>query len=196
MDVTAVTLRLHPKANEFLFEHYATVRKVFSDVLGQLETDYISIALINTSQQVFFLSSKPSIEQNLIENRLWRFDGCNQPEFFNQNQPKLWSELPHKDFEEVIERHKQVEPGLVSGIAIPDEFQSYKVVFSFGLKRINPEIQSKNAIHCKKLLAMGKFSLQRISEYLTFPDKLPVRQTKPKLTLIINNKVSHEYTPG
>ncbi len=196
MDVTAVKLRLHPKAHEFLFEHYAIVRKVFSDVLGQIETDYISIALINSSQQVFFLSSKPSIEQNLIENHLWPFDGCNQPDFFNQNQPRLWSELPHKDCQEAIEKHKQIDPGLVSGIAIPDEFDCYKVVFSFGLKRINPDIEHKNPIHCKKLLAMGKFSLQRIKEYLTFPDKLPVKHIKPKLTLIINNKVRHEYSLG
>lgn len=71
MDVTAVELRLHPNAKEFLFEHYVTMRKVFSDVLGQIETDYISIALINSKGQIFFISSKPSIEQNLIEKNLW-----------------------------------------------------------------------------------------------------------------------------
>lgn len=65
-DVTAVDVTLHPKAKEFLFEHFVTIRKVFSDVLGQVETDYISIALIKQMGQIFFLSSKPSIEQNLI----------------------------------------------------------------------------------------------------------------------------------
>ncbi|TIG99551.1 flagellar biosynthesis protein FlgJ, partial [Legionella pneumophila] len=42
MDVTAVEVKLHPKAKEFLFEHFVTIRRVFSDVLGQVETDYAS----------------------------------------------------------------------------------------------------------------------------------------------------------
>ncbi|HAT9314948.1 TPA: flagellar biosynthesis protein FlgJ [Legionella pneumophila subsp. pneumophila] len=196
MDVTAVEVRLHPKAKEFLFEHFATIRKVFSDVLGQLETDYISIALINHRNQIFFLSSKPSIEQNLIEKKLWQFDGCNQPNFFNQDQPMLWSELPHTDYLETIEKHKLMETGLITGISIPANFDSYKAIFSFGLKRINPYIQNKSTIHCERLLAMGKFSLRRIQEYLTFPDKLTCKTSKPKLTLIIDNQVTYEHTPG
>lgn len=94
MDVTAVEVRLHPKARDFLFEHYATLNRIFSDVLGHLETDYISIALINQTAQIFFLSSKPSIEQNLIEKELWQFDGSYQPSFIYQEQPRLWSEFP------------------------------------------------------------------------------------------------------
>ncbi|HFL2713462.1 TPA: flagellar biosynthesis protein FlgJ [Legionella pneumophila] len=196
MDVTAVELRLHPKAKEFLFEHYAAIRKVFSDVLGQLETDYASIALINQTGQIFFLSSNPAIEQNLIEKNLWRFDGCNQPSFFSQDQPKLWSELPHLDCVDMIRKHKQTAPGLITGIAIPIEYDFYRTVFSFGLKRINPSIQNKNPAHCKKLVAMGKFTLRQIQEYLTFPDKQTCIKTKPKLTLIINNQVNYEHTSG
>lgn len=47
MDVSN-QLKLHPRAENFLFEEYITLRKIFSDVLGHLETDYISIALINS----------------------------------------------------------------------------------------------------------------------------------------------------
>lgn len=60
MDVTAVEVRLHPKAKDFLFEHYITMRKVFSDVLGQVETDYASIALINQAGQILFHVLQPS----------------------------------------------------------------------------------------------------------------------------------------
>ncbi|HAT6363427.1 TPA: flagellar biosynthesis protein FlgJ [Legionella pneumophila] len=195
MDVTDVEVRLHPKAKEFLFEHFVTMRKVFSDVLGQVETDYASIALINQAGQIFFMSSNPSIEQNLIEKSLWLFDGCYQPTFFNKEQPKLWNELPHLGHTEAIKKYKQIEPGLITGISIPTEYDSYRAIFSFGLKELNPYIQNKSSIHCEKLLAMGKFALRRIQEYLTFPDKQPCMPTKPKLTLIINNQVTYEHTP-
>ncbi|HAT7946043.1 TPA: flagellar biosynthesis protein FlgJ, partial [Legionella pneumophila] len=169
MDVTAVEVKLHPKAKEFLFEHFVTIRRVFSDVLGQVETDYASIALINQAGQIFFISSNPAIEQNLIEQSLWLFDGCYQPEFLSQDQPKLWSELPHIGCTESIVKYKQIKPRLITGISIPTEYDSYKAIFSFGLKRINPYIQNKSSIHCEKLLAMGKFALRRIQEYLIFP---------------------------
>ncbi|KTD30430.1 flagellar biosynthesis protein FlgJ [Legionella maceachernii] len=172
------------------------MRKIFSDVLGQVETDYVSIALINQAGQIFFLSSKPSIEHNLIEKNLWSFDGCYQPGFINQDQPKLWSVLPHLDCIETIKKYKQIKPGFVTGTPSPLKYDSYKAIFSFGLKRINPYIQNKSSTHCQKLLAMGKFALRRIQEYLTFPDKPPCITTKPKLTLIINNQVTYKHTSG
>ncbi len=194
MDVTAVEVNLHPKAKEFLFEHFFTMRQVFSNVIGLLETDYISIALINLSGQIFFLSSKPSIEQNLIEKQLWLFDGCYQPSFITQEQPKLWSEFSHLDYTEEIKKYRQMEPGFVTGISIPTQYESYRAIFSFGLKRINPHIQTKSSLHCEKLLAMGKFALKQMQEYLVFPDKLA--KTKPTLTLIINNQETYEHTTG
>lgn len=196
MDVTAVEVRLHPEAKEFLFEHFIIMRKVFSDVLGQVETDYVSIALINQTGQIFFMSSNPAIEQNLIEQSLWHFDGCFQPEFLSQDQPKLWSELPHIDCTKSIIKYKQVKPGLITGISIPTEYDSYRAIFSFGLKGLNPYIQNKSSIHCEKLLAMGKFALRRIQEYITFPDQQTYIKNKPKLKLIINNQVTYEHTPG
>lgn len=198
MDVTAVEVKLHPNAKDFLFEHFVTIRRVFSDVLGQVETDYASIALISQTGQIFFLSSKPSIEQNLIEKNLWLFDGCYQSSFFSQDKPKLWSELPHMGCTEVIKQYKQIEPGLITGISIPAEYDSYKAIFSFGLKRINPYIQNKTSIHCEKLLAMGKYALRQIQDHLTFPDKqsYATATTKPKLKLIINNQVTYEHTSG
>ena len=63
-------IKLHPNARDFLFENFAALRRIFSDVLGQLGIDYISIALINERGEIFFLSSNPSIEQNLIEKEL------------------------------------------------------------------------------------------------------------------------------
>ncbi|STX97365.1 putative FlgJ-like protein [Legionella pneumophila] len=169
MDVTAVEVKLHPKAKEFLFEHFVTIRRVFSDVLGQVETDYASIALINQAGQIFFISSNPAIEQNLIEQSLWLFDGCYQPEFLSQDQPKLWSELPHIGCTESIVKYKQIKPRLITGISIPTEYDSYKAIFSFGLKRINPYIQNKSSIHCRKTVSHGQICVKANSRVFNFP---------------------------
>ena len=189
MDVTAVKLKLHPKAKDLLFNHYATLRRIFSDVVGQLETDYISLALIDEKGQIFFFSSKPSIEQNLIEKNLWQYDGNYQPEFIYQNKPKLWSELNHRESSNLLKRYKEVDHNLITGISIPHQYEDYRVIFTFGFKKINPLIQKKAQIYNEKLLAMGKFCLSSIQAIVPFPEKQYI-ETRPKLKLIINNQVS------
>jgi hypothetical protein len=68
------------------------LKLIFSDVLGQLDIDYISIALINKERKLFFLSSNPSVEQHLIEMELWEYNFIYQEGFIDQNELKLWSE--------------------------------------------------------------------------------------------------------
>lgn len=194
MDVTAVEVRLHPKARDFLFEHYVTLNRIFSDVLGQLETDYISIALINQTAQIFFLSSKPSIEQNLIEKGLWQFDGSYQPSFIYQEQPKLWSEFPSFKDSEKLKQYKLYDHALITGISIPAEYAEYKAIFSYGFKKRTSNIENKATNSCEKLLSIGKYCLREIREVIHFPDQKKNSKPKPKLKLIINNQVTYEHT--
>lgn len=189
MDVTAIKLILHPKAKDYLFNHYATLRRIFSDVVGQLETDYISLALIDEKDQIFFFSSKPSIEQNLIEKNLWQYDGNYQPEFIYQNKPRLWSELNHIECSNLLKQYKEIDHNLITGISIPHQYADYRVIFTFGFKKINPLIQKKLQTHNEKLLAIGKFCIKSIQAAIPFPDKQYI-ETGPKLKLIINNQVS------
>src|SRR5215217_3841809 len=90
---TLLPIRLHPKASDFLFMHYHLVKKIFRDVLGLIEIDYIGIAFINPKNELFFLSSHPSIEFNLIASDLWSVDTCLQEPFIKQNKPILWDNL-------------------------------------------------------------------------------------------------------
>lgn len=193
MDVTAVEVKLHPKAKDYLFEYYVTLKRIFSDVLGQIETDYISIALINQKAQIFFLSSKPSLEQNLIEKGLWQFDGSYQPSFIYQEQPKLWSEFPQFKDSEKLKKYKLYDHSLITGISIPAEYADYKVIFSFGFKKRNSQIENKAHNYCEKLISIGKYCLREIKETVPFPDK-PTHSNKHNLKLIINNQVTDEHT--
>ncbi|STX28455.1 putative FlgJ-like protein [Legionella beliardensis] len=194
MDVTAVQITLHHEAKDFLFEHYVILRRLFSNVLGQLETDYISIALINQNGQLFFLSSKPSIEQNLIEKGLWQYDGSYQADFIYQELPKLWAELLCLENAALLKQYKQQSQALTMGISIPTNFADYRAIFSFGFKRENFLIQKKEPSQCNKLLALGKYCLREIKEFVPFPDQKKCYTTKPKLKLIINNRELYEKT--
>lgn len=186
MDVTAVPITLHPKAATFLFEHYVTVNRVFADVLGQLDIAYLSIAVVNHHHQLFFFSSKPSIQQNLIEKNLCLSYGAYQPIFIHQKQPKLWSELDHGPHAECIEQFKKAHE-LHTGMAIPIELEGYKIIFSFGFKMTNFFALNKTPLYCKQLLTLGKYCFKELKERIPFPDEQKYTANKPHLRLIINN---------
>ncbi|MDF1756939.1 MAG: flagellar biosynthesis protein FlgJ [Legionellaceae bacterium] len=188
MDVSAVTITLHPLAKDALFKDYQTLRYIFSNVLGQVETDYLSIALIDKGGRLFFLSSNPSIEQNLIEKELWQFDGCFQPEFIYKDEMSSWFDLYHSDYAKILYRYKQANQGFEKGISIPSDFEEYRVVFSFGFKSDNPFFQQQIKNQQRKLVAMGKYCLREIMQSI----ELPNRHQKPNLELIINNQVNYE----
>ncbi|QDQ40693.1 flagellar biosynthesis protein FlgJ [Legionella geestiana] len=181
-------IRLHPRAREFLFENYYTTHKLFSDVLGQLEVDYISMAFINSSRQIFFLSSAPSIEQNLIETGSWKYEGIYQPDFIFQDKPKLWAELPAAG--SYMKQQMENKNFCNIGISMIDTDDYHRIVFSFGFKKLQPLIESKHPQHCKKLLHLGKYCLRELKRTILFPELQ--KSVKSQLRLIINNEVIHE----
>jgi hypothetical protein len=189
MDVSCTTITLHPKARDFLFEHFVMLKVLFNDVLGHLEIDYMSIALLNSQNELLFLSSKPSIECNLIENNLWAFDPSLQYEFFMQDQPKLWDEVYQAERHKLVRQYKQESQGFSMGISIPSVFDEYRVVYSFALKSKNESIKNNITNKIQTLLSMGRFCLRNIIQTIA----LPIREVKKaSLTLVINNKGNHE----
>lgn len=195
MDVTLKT-QLHPLANEYLFKYYRTVRRKFSNVLGQMETDYISIALIEPTGQIFFLSSSPGLEQNLIEKNLIEHDKSLQPAFFCQNEPILWSDLYHPLQQQLIYHYKQKNSGLTEGISIPTNYAEYRAVFSFGFKKLNPLLQIQLHNRHEQLLALGKFCLDEIIKAVPLPNQQNTYRFKPLLRLVSNNQVKYENVTG
>lgn len=185
-------IELHPSAREFLFENYYITRKLFSDVLGQLEIDYISMAFINSSKQIFFLSSAPSIEQNLIETGLWKYEGIYQPDFIYQDKAKLWTEF--SSVKRLNKQKKDAKNFLNMGISMIDTDEYHRIIFSFGFKKIQPLIINRHPDYCKKLLHIGRYCLRELKKTILFPE--PHKSIKPQLRLIINNEVKDEKIIG
>lgn len=192
MDVSALAITLHPSAQNALFNNYQTLRYLFSNVLGQVETDHLSIALIDKNNQLFFISSDPSIEQNLIEHEIWQFDGCFQPSFVYQNEMKAWHDLYHPDYVADLYRYKQAAKGFAMGFAIPADFEEFRAIFSFGFKSKDLFLKQHILSQKEKLLAMGKYCLREITETIALPNRTKVDRAKPHLELIINNQVNYE----
>lgn len=194
MDVSAVTFTLHPQAKDALFKDYQALRYIFSNVLGQVETDYLSISLIDEIGCLYFLSSNPSIEQNLIEKELWQFDGCLQPEFVYQDKMKNWCELYPAEYETSLYHYKQAAPGFETGFSLPADFEEFRAVFSFGFKSENSLFKQQPYGQQEKLLAMGKYCLREIFQAIALPNRQKVYRMKPQLELIINNQVNYDKT--
>lgn len=194
MDVSAVTITLHPLAKDALFKDYQALRYIFSNVLGQVETDYLSIALIDEDGRLFFFSSHPSIEQNLIEKGLWQHDGAFHPSFIYQDEMMAWNALYHPNYKTQLYRYKQSDQKLVAGFSIPSDFEEFRVIFSFGFKSANPFFQQHIHNQKEKLLAMGKYCLREIMGTVGIPDRKKPHRLKPHLKLIINNQVNYENT--
>lgn len=177
-------ITLHIGAKNFLFENFAILRRIFSDVLGQMEIDFLSIALINKENELFILSSNPSSELNVIEKGLWKYDNIYNVGFIYQNESKLWSELYPIACHVLLKRYKLVNQQLVEGISIPIDFKGYRVILSFGFKKAHTlkKIKSDNQ---EELIALGRYCLNKINKVILFPDQKKC-STKPKLTLVIN----------
>lgn len=191
MDVSCRTITLHPQAPEILFKHYDTLKRLFNDVLGHLEIDYMSIALLNTQNELLFLSSRPSIECNLIEQNLWPFDQSFQHDFFIQGQAQLWENLYDDEWRDDLRHYKQECQGYSMGISIPSMFADYGVVYSFALRSNDTIIKNKVINNVETLTNMGKFCLQKILKVIPLPD---IQANKPFLKLVVNNKVNHAHT--
>lgn len=182
-ELSCTEVNLHPQAKELLFEHYRTILRIFREVLGHLEIDYIAIALLSRHNEILFFSSHPSIEYNLIEQNIWQLDASFHPDFFIAGKAQLWEELYHKNSQRSLYHFKQEAPKFPLGIAVPSHFEAYQVIYSFASKS-NSEIVKNNFVNkIDTLCNLGKFCLQKIIQTISLPT-----QPKPRLKLVVNNK--------
>ena len=192
MDLGCTTITLHPEVMDVLFKHYQSLRRLFYDVLGHLEIDYMSVALLNPKNELLFLSSRPSIERNLIDNKLWAFDASLHNDFFLQGKARVWDELYQDEWRKPLWEYKQKSHGYSMGISIPSTFEEYRVVYSFALKSTEERIKNKVINKIETLTSMGRFCLKNIMQHIELPGR---HIKKPSLKLVINNKVNHAKTP-
>ncbi len=179
---------LHSQAQNFLFENYRAMRLIFNDVLGHLEIDYISIALLNPKKELLFLSSQPSIEHNLIERELWTIDPCLQFSSFGHQETLVWNIIYNKPELIALKHYKLEKPNFSFAISKPTLHQDYCINYSFGVKTDDPFVHLNLLQDIETLVSMGKFCLQNILKeiYIDVPRHYFAKQNA-YLKLVTNN---------
>ena len=114
----------------------------------------------------------------MIEHNLWLSDARFQYDFFKQEQAQMWDQRP---------------PDFCIGLSIPSIYDEYRVIYTFASKSNDEATQIKIHNNITMLIRMGRFCLKNILHELPFlSPKTNSIQQKPKLKLIINNKVPYE----
>ena len=176
MNTSEITL--HPQASDLLFKHYRVIARIFRNVLGQIEIDYMAIALLTLKNELLFFSSRPGIEWGMIEHNLWLSDARFQYDFFKQEQVQSWEHCP---------------PEFCVALSIPSVVDEFRVVYTFASTSNDEATQTKIHNNIAMLIRMGRFCLKNILHELPFlSPKTASIQQKPQLKLIINNKVPYE----
>lgn len=171
-------ITLHPQARDLLFKYYSVIAKIFRDVLGLLEIDYMAIALLTPKDELLFFSSKPGIEWEMIEHDLWLSDARFQYEFFQQEQVQVWDQRP-SDY--------------CIGLSISSIFDEYRVIYTFASKFNDEATRTKIHNNIAMLIRMGRFCLKNILDEIPFfGKKSNLVQQNAQLKLVINNKVLYE----
>ena len=190
-DVDLPLITLHPAAKDFLFKHYRSMKRIFGDVLGLLEVDYLSITLITPQNELLFLSSQPSIECNLIEHGLWQYDPCLNKAFLCGTSHQYWNNVYLQPVHKKLLHYKQEIFEFGFGLAIPHLFREFRVIYTFGFKATDASTKQKIENNIAKLRNMGQYCLQNILNTIELPNKQKINPSRPVLKLVINNEVPY-----
>lgn len=172
-------IRLHPQAQGLLFSQILLFSKIFNDVLGQLETDYVSIALLTTNSELLLFSSSPGYEWSLIENQQWQYKKRFQSNFFFQDQYQVWDGHEH-----LME--------YAFSLSVPSSFEDYRVVYTFATHAQDKDNHVMLLNNIARLTRMGQFCLKAILNELPFLTRKSEKHPKPQLQLVVNNLQSHQ----
>lgn len=200
MDSIKSECTINPLASTLIFQHKNEARRVFSDVIGLHDIDHIALTTISPQQELTFLSYRPSIEYDLITSNLWTYDRSYHPDFFQQKQGKLWTDLYHKDKYAELMHIKQQSKHLSTGLSTALSYKHCKLLLSFATKSKHMEAEQRLLEAHAELVQMGRYCFQALS-HIFMPYLLgkttetkKSRITSPYMRLIVNNTTEREHS--
>lgn len=109
---------IHPRFFETLFADKRFVSGVFNDVLGLYQINHIAITRIDSSQQLLTFSSKPALEFNLFNSKLWWFDKTYDPQWFRLCTHANWQSLYQAKHYDELYHTKQIRHHLSNTLSL------------------------------------------------------------------------------
>lgn len=121
---------LHPYAIDALFAYQNQTSRIFKDVIGLHHLHHIAVSHINDDNQLFTLSSTPSLEFNLFNSPLWQFDRAYHPTWYSLCTSASWDSLYLTEHYEELYQLKQAPYHYVNGISLAAPFAKGYLIFS------------------------------------------------------------------
>ncbi len=122
---------LHPNLVEVLFANKNEVSQVFNDVLGLYGISHIALSHIDNNKQLLALSSTPSLEFNLFNSYLWRYDKTYQHSWYSLCTIASWQSLYSAEHYDDLYYMKQIKHAYSLGFSFAVKQPSHHVIFSF-----------------------------------------------------------------
>ena len=125
----------HPYLLETLFAFKKKVSTIFRDVLGIYEIHHIAITQITSDNKFLSLSSTPSLEFNLFNSHLWRYDRSYNPQWFNLSSYEYWPNLYETARYDELYYLKQIKHAYPLGISLASQVNGQTLIYSLASKK-------------------------------------------------------------
>ena len=130
MNIIKQEITPHSNFFDTLFAYKGKVSSVFKDVLGLYEINHIAISHINNNLELLSFSSTPSLEFNLFNSNLWRYDKTYQPNWYSSCTLSPWQSLYASERYDELYYLKQIKHHFPLGISIAVKLANCHVIYS------------------------------------------------------------------
>jgi hypothetical protein len=166
MDITTQGITLHSEWLTILFAHKYQTHAVFKEILGQHEIHHMAIAYISHQRILTAVSSTPSIEYNLFNSGLWRYDACYQPDQLLALPFVNWQSLYAVERYHELAYIKQMQPRYSIGIAFASAVKNGHIIYSIASRRPDSGIEEHFKKHFCELRQVSEYCLARLQNLL------------------------------
>lgn len=149
----------HPHFLETLFAFKSDISNIFKDVLGLYELHHIALTHIDNRHQILAFSSTPSLEFNLFNSNLWRYDKTYQSSWYTLSSASPWQSLYEATHYNELYDIKQAKPQYPLGISIAVKLSESHMIYSMA--------SQKNDLSTRELFAHQHESFYKIGQYCT-----------------------------
>lgn len=129
---------LHPHFLDTLFAYKGKVSSIFKDVLGLYEISHIAISHIDENSELLSLSSTPSLEFNLFNSNLWRFDRTYQTSWYSSCISSPWQSLYAPERYDELYYLKQIKHHYPLGLSLAVKLGDCHVIYSIATHKNCP----------------------------------------------------------
>lgn len=147
----------HPFFLDQLFAHQGQVTAVFRDILGLYDIHHIALSYANPHGQLLALSSTPSLEYNLFNKGLWRFDQTYQSSWYQRCLSSSWGTLYTAQTYDELYYIKQVKHDLPIGLSFSVKVDSGYVIYSMASHTNTEETAAIFASEHQSFYNIGKY---------------------------------------